>query len=144
MAKIVSSTMNESKDPFQLDFKKYKTFLISKKFVIQFENKRKNKANKTNNALNELNNSEWHIAEVGFSGNWQTLGHSVKHLTSGTALVHISFSFCQASKRYSPYSVILHCAVRQTNSVIKALPLVSETFPLSFTSQFSTSQPGCR
>lgn len=48
MAKIVSSTMNESKDPFQLDFKKYKTSLISESLQLSLaENKRTNKATET-------------------------------------------------------------------------------------------------
>lgn len=48
MAKIVSSTMNESKDTFQLDFKKYKTSLISESLQLSLaENNRMNKATET-------------------------------------------------------------------------------------------------
>lgn len=49
MAKIISSTINESKNPFQLDYEKYKIFLHLK--TLQF-NLTKNKPTKEQNKQN--------------------------------------------------------------------------------------------
>ena len=72
---------------------------------------------------------------IGRLGSW-TLCEAPRE----AAGVHISFSFCPTSEHSSPYSVTLQGALRWTNSVMKSLPLVSEAFPLSVTSQLSTAQ----